>query len=274
MFPEPRELLLIGCLIESIWTPRSKSNTLTPRTNSQTYWQRKVHTWWMESSFVFVQHQPFPFHQLSWSDVEKNTTRCKKERVTAKSKPVMNLASRYSARDPNVLASTASESPEKTKSESQVPLTSWNEQQPRTGGLVMGASSSDNSEWNIDDKWSSQEWKSGEMLGARTGETRRWQVCHWSWYGLWHRRRIEPFSEITIILAQGKWSIAKDIGTSSRRCNAWHRQTFFNLVNVYVFNIGSICIHGKELLRNFTLHQKIQERISLWNRCLTYLKSS
>ena len=23
--------------------------------------------------------------------------------------------------------------------------------------------------WNIDDKWSSQEWKSGEMLGARTG---------------------------------------------------------------------------------------------------------
>ena len=33
----------------------------------------------------------------------------------------------------------------------------------------MGASSSDYSEWNIDQKWSSQEWKSGEMLGARTG---------------------------------------------------------------------------------------------------------
>ena len=33
----------------------------------------------------------------------------------------------------------------------------------------MGAGSSDNSEWNIDDKWSSQEWKSGEMLLARTG---------------------------------------------------------------------------------------------------------
>ena len=31
----------------------------------------------------------------------------------------------------------------------------------------MGASSSDYSEWNIDDKWSSQEWKSNEMLGAR-----------------------------------------------------------------------------------------------------------
>ena len=33
----------------------------------------------------------------------------------------------------------------------------------------MGTSSSNYSECNIDDKWSSQEWKSGEMLGARTG---------------------------------------------------------------------------------------------------------
>ena len=41
------------------------------------------------------------------------------ERVTAKSKPMMNLVSRHRVRDPNVLASTASESPEKTKSESQ-----------------------------------------------------------------------------------------------------------------------------------------------------------
>ena len=91
------------------------------------------------------------------------------ERVTAKSKPMMNLVSRYSVRDPNVLASTASESTGKTKSESQkVLLSSLNEQQPRTGRLVMCASSSNYSEWNIDDKWSSQEWKSGEMLGART----------------------------------------------------------------------------------------------------------
>ena len=33
----------------------------------------------------------------------------------------------------------------------------------------MCASSSNCSEWDIDDKWSSQEWKSGEILGARTG---------------------------------------------------------------------------------------------------------
>ena len=36
-FQNHTELLLIGCSIELIWTPRSKSNTLTPRTKSQTY---------------------------------------------------------------------------------------------------------------------------------------------------------------------------------------------------------------------------------------------
>ena len=92
------------------------------------------------------------------------------ESVTAKSKPMMNLVSRYSVRDPNVLASTASESPVKTKSESQnVPLSSLNVQQTSTGRPVLGASSSNYSEWNIDDKWSSQVWKSGEMLGPSTG---------------------------------------------------------------------------------------------------------
>ena len=90
------------------------------------------------------------------------------ERVTAKSKPMMNLVSRCCVRDPNVPASTASESPAETRCESQIPLSSLNEQQPRTVRPVMGASSSDYSEWNIDKKWSSQEWKSDEMLEART----------------------------------------------------------------------------------------------------------
>ena len=100
---------------------------------------------------------------------ERTQEDASEERVTAKSKPMMNLVSRYSERDPNVLASTASESPRKTRSESQIPLSSWNEQHQRTGRPVKGAGSSGYSEWNIDDKWSSQEWKSGEMLRARTG---------------------------------------------------------------------------------------------------------
>ena len=92
------------------------------------------------------------------------------ERVAAKSKPMMNLVSRYSVRDPSVLASTASESPSKTKSESQnVPLSSLNVQQTSTERPVLGASSSNYSEWSIEDKWSSQVWKSGEMSNTSTG---------------------------------------------------------------------------------------------------------
>ena len=58
------------------------------------------------------------------------------ERVTAKSKLMMNLVSRCSERNPDVLASTASQSPVKTRHESQLPLSSWNEQHLRTGRLV------------------------------------------------------------------------------------------------------------------------------------------
>ena len=36
MFPGLTELHLIGCLIDLIWIPKSKSNTSTPKTNSQT----------------------------------------------------------------------------------------------------------------------------------------------------------------------------------------------------------------------------------------------
>ena len=58
------------------------------------------------------------------------------ERVTAKSKPILNSVSRCSEKDPDVLASTASESPGKTGYESQLPLSSWNEQHQRTGRPV------------------------------------------------------------------------------------------------------------------------------------------
>ena len=93
------------------------------------------------------------------------------EIVTAKSKPMMNLVSRYSVRDPNVLAPTASESSGKTRSESQkVPVSSLNEQLTGTGRPVLGASSSNSSEWNNDVKWSSQVRKSGEMSETSPGK--------------------------------------------------------------------------------------------------------
>ena len=54
------------------------------------------------------------------------------ERVTAKSKPMMNLVSRCSERIPDVLPSTASESRVKTRHESQTPLSPQTEKYDRT----------------------------------------------------------------------------------------------------------------------------------------------
>ena len=78
MFPGLTELRLIGCSTESIWTPRSKSNTfdtknhladtLTKGNFTRDEWNNLV---------VLVQHLPFQFYQLSWSDVEKNARRCR-----------------------------------------------------------------------------------------------------------------------------------------------------------------------------------------------------
>ena len=64
------------------------------------------------------------------------------EGVTAKSKPMMKLVSRCSERTLDVLASTASGSPAKTRHESQQPLSSWNEQHQRTGKPFLDYSSS------------------------------------------------------------------------------------------------------------------------------------
>ena len=89
-------------------------------------------------------------------------------RVTAKSKPMMNLVSRCSERTPDVLSSTASESLGKTRHESQTPLSPQTEMCDRTGRPVVCAHSSSYSEWNIDKIWSSQEWKSDELMDERT----------------------------------------------------------------------------------------------------------
>ena len=40
--PEPTELRQIGCLTESIWTLKSQSNMLTPRTNLLTWWPKVI----------------------------------------------------------------------------------------------------------------------------------------------------------------------------------------------------------------------------------------
>ena len=162
-------MLLIGYSIELIWTPKSKSHTLTPKNQLADILTKGNFTRdeWNHLLCLFdVSH----FSSTDCSEVMSKRTQkdSGEERVTAKSKPMMNLVSRCSARTPDVLASTASESSGKTRHESQFPLSSRTEQHQRTGQLVEDAYSSSYSEWNVDKTWSSQEWKSDELMDDRT----------------------------------------------------------------------------------------------------------
>ena len=130
MFPEPTELLLIGCLIiKSILDPKIQikyidtknqlADILTKGNFTRDEWNHLVCLFNI-SRFSSIN---------SLEAMSKRTQEdAGEERVTAKQKPMVNFVSRYSVRDPNVLASTASESPGKTRYESQIPLSSWNEQ--------------------------------------------------------------------------------------------------------------------------------------------------
>ena len=140
------------------------------------------------------------------------------------------------------------------KSESQkVPLSYVQQTGTRP---VMLASSSNSSEM---EQWRQVVFSGAEIwwnVGSECGGNCVWRVGRRYWCGLWRRRRMRPFSEMTIIPEQSEWPIAKDAEPFTRRFNARQWQTFHDLGNVYVFNIGSICIHGKELRRQFTFHQK------------------
>ena len=76
----------------------------------------------------------------------------------------------------------------------------------------MGASSSVYSEWNIDEKWSSHEWKPDEMLEARTVRPVGGQqfTQHTDKFVIDDvdmdsdtATEVEPFVQVTVILAQG-----------------------------------------------------------------------
>ena len=170
MFPEPTELLLIGYLIESVWTPKSKSNTLTPK-NQLADILTKGNSTRDEWNHLLCLFNIIHFSSTEFSEVMSKGTQkdSGEERVTAKSKPMMNLVSRCSERTPDVLSYTASESPGKTRHESQFPLSPQTEQHFKTGRPVVYAYSSSYSERNVDKTWSSQVWKSDELMEDRTG---------------------------------------------------------------------------------------------------------
>ena len=117
-FPEPTELLLIGCLIELTWTPKSKSSTSTPKKQLADILTKGNFTRdeWNHLLCLFnISH----FSSAVCSDtVAKRSQRDSgEERVTAKSRLVMNLI----ARTPSFVSSSTSVSPGKKHYGSQDP---------------------------------------------------------------------------------------------------------------------------------------------------------
>ena len=125
---------------------------LDPKNPNQIHWhqtptrrhtdQGKFHTWWWNHLLCLFNISHFSSTSCSEVMSKRKQQDSGEERVTAKSKPMMNLVSRCSERTPDVLASPASESPGKTRCENQLPLSSRTEQHLRTRRPVKDAYSS------------------------------------------------------------------------------------------------------------------------------------
>ena len=96
------------------------------------------------------------------------------------------------------------------------------EQHHRTERPDVFAYSSSYSEWNADEKWSSQEWKSDELMEDRTGRsvvfaqhTDRFIVENDKMNFL-HRSRIRTVVRIQIILTQGEYQVRQRQNQSSK----------------------------------------------------------
>ena len=179
---QKQSLLLIGCLIESIWTPKIQIKYIDTK-NQLAEIPTKGNFTRDERNHLLCWFNISHFSSTDCSEVMSKRTQkdSGEERVTARSKPMMSLI----ARAPSTLSSSESESPGKRRYESQSPLGMQAEKYDRTGKPVVGRDTSHEhrhhhrfvesthsasySEWDADKAWSSQEWKSDELVEDRTG---------------------------------------------------------------------------------------------------------
>ena len=159
MFPELTELLLIGCSIELIWIPRSKSNyidtknqladILTKRNFTRDEWNHLLNLFNITACTAAME--------------KRAQQESGEERVTAKSRPMMSLT----ARTPSFVSSSASSNPGRT---------SYGYQDPERYVLddrtvqPVEPSRSDYTQEDYGRSWSSQEWKSGAAEHDRSGK--------------------------------------------------------------------------------------------------------
>ena len=120
MFWGLTELLLIGCSIESTWTPNSKSNTSTPKTNLPISWPKEIsHV--MSGIICCAWTSPISILLCSDTMAKRSQQDSGGERFTAKSRPMMSLI----ARTPSFVSSSTSVSPGKRSYGNQDPWSSF-----------------------------------------------------------------------------------------------------------------------------------------------------
>ena len=156
------------------------------------------------------------------------------------------------------------------------------EQQPRTVRPVMGASSSD-SEWNIDEKWSSQVWKSDELMEVRPGRPVYEQPP-----GLFtqntDRFTVDDDDMDSETVAESDMSLLfrsfllrvnvrlrKILDQSSKDATQDSNKHSFIWWMFMSSTLEASVFMGKNYSENY-IPSKLK-KISQWNRCSTYLKS-
>ena len=135
MFPGPTELRLIGCSIELTWTQKSKSSTSTPINqfaNIPTKGNFTRDEWNHLLCLFNISH--FSSTVCSDTMAKRSQHDSGEERVTAKSRPMMNLI----ARAPSLVSSSTSVSPGKSSYGSQDPWSSIAKKEERSGRPDIG----------------------------------------------------------------------------------------------------------------------------------------
>ena len=168
------------------------------------------------------------------------------------------------ARAPSTLSSSTSETPGKRSWESLGPLSAQAKMYDRTVKPVVCfdisheqrhhhrfvESKASYSEWDDDKAWSSQEWKSDELLD-RTEATRCLTSTRSTAIRRWGRRnRIRFVIRIQIILEQGEWSSAKKAKTIFNECCTRQRKTFMSWTLESSVFMGKNCSDNWHSIKN------------------------
>ena len=173
----------------------------------------------------------------------------------------------------SVLASTASESPVKTRQRKSISSESRELEQhhDRTGRpvacsqradqLVVCAHSSSYSEWNVDKTWSSKGLKSNELMDDRTGRPVVLRTAQRTRFVI-ENDETNSYTEAESELSLGSRSFLHRVNDQVRkRQNQSSKDATEDSDKHSVIwrmfmssTLGCICIHGEELLRQFTFH--------------------